>query len=251
MEKIKSLGLYQKIVVLLLIVMTFVFTIIYSITVSKEGFAYKEAILIPTQENGNTIYSGKIKGESAKFIVSEDKTVEFYYGETLYGPYVAVEDASAIPKDRELLSDSIVGIELYKGEELLFRGGVFEHSDDMWLFNEDGDLENFEILWGTSDGTVVDPMEPAVSEILGLMGNPEMTHKGDLQSWFGGVAICIITAISMLFADELFRWNLSFRIRNVEQAEPSETEMAGRYIAWTVLPIMAMVFYIMGLQYIN
>lgn len=52
----------------------------------------------------------------------------------------------------------------------------------------------------------------------------------------------------MLFADELFRFQLIFSIRNVEDAEPSEWEMMGRYIAWTVIPIMALVVFIMGLQ---
>ena len=52
----------------------------------------------------------------------------------------------------------------------------------------------------------------------------------------------------MLFADELFRWNLAFQIRNVDHAEPSEWEIASRYLGWTVLTIMALVLYIMGLQ---
>ena len=49
----------------------------------------------------------------------------------------------------------------------------------------------------------------------------------------------------------MFRWDLAFRIRNVEQAEPSECEIAGRYIAWVVLPIIALVLFVMGLQYVS
>ena len=52
----------------------------------------------------------------------------------------------------------------------------------------------------------------------------------------------------MLFADELFRWNLAFQIRNVEKAEPSDWEIAQRYIAWTAMTIMALILFIMGLQ---
>lgn len=52
----------------------------------------------------------------------------------------------------------------------------------------------------------------------------------------------------MLFADELFRWNASFLIRNAEDAEPSDWEIAGRYITWTVLPVMAAVIFILGLK---
>ena len=83
------------------------------------------------------------------------------------------------------------------------------------------------------------------STILELMNDPELTHKGE---WFGAVFICVLNTISILFADELFRWNLAFRIRNVDYAEPSDWEIAGRYIGWTVLTIMALVFFIIGLQ---
>ena len=51
----------------------------------------------------------------------------------------------------------------------------------------------------------------------------------------------------LLFADELFRWNLSFSIRNADRAEPSEWEIQTRYISWTVLPIMALVVFVRGL----
>lgn len=48
--------------------------------------------------------------------------------------------------------------------------------------------------------------------------------------------------------EELFRWNLAFQIRNVENAEPSDCEIAGKYIGWTGMVIMALVIFIMGLQ---
>ena len=58
-----------------MIVMVLVFNILYPITIAREGFEYKNAILIPHQENGNTIYSGKIQGKQASFAVYADKTV--------------------------------------------------------------------------------------------------------------------------------------------------------------------------------
>ena len=149
----------------------------------------------------------------------------------------------------------MIGVELYNGNEIIFRGGALKHADGWWLFNEDGSLEDIGISWTISNGietdengNVIDQMEPQVSVILELMAGPKMTHKGEWYVWFGGVIICIITAISILFAEELFRWNLSFLIRNVEHAEPSEWEIASRYIAWTMLTMMALVIFITGLQ---
>lgn len=56
-----------------------------------------------------------------------------------------------------------------------------------------------------------------------------------------------MTALFILFADKLFRRNLSFRIRDAEHAEPSDFEIASRYIAWTALPIMALFLFVLGL----
>lgn len=235
-------------------VMVLVFTVVYPMTINREGFVYKDAILVPNQENGNTIYSGKIQGKRASFTVYADKTVEFQYGDKTYGPYSAKKDPTAIPKDSEL-GEFMTGVELRHGEKILFRGGVMDHGDYLGLYNEDGSWDNIDLLLTTSNGivmdengNVIDPMEPSVSDILDLMAGPELTHKGEWSVWFGGVFICIITAILILFADELFRLNLAFQIRNVDQAEASDWEIAGRYITWTLLPIGALVVFIIGLR---
>jgi len=254
MEKIRCLNRYQKGVVLLMTAMVLVFTVVYPLTIAREGFAYKNAILIPIEENGSTVYSGKIQGKQTSFTVFADKTVEFQYGDKTYGPYTAKEDPTAIPHDNDM-GEAMTGVELRQGEKILFRGGVLNQGGYRWLYNEDGSMTAFEITAYTSNGTlidgkgnVIDPMAPSVSTILDLMADPELTHKGELLAWFGGVFVCIVTAISILFADELFRWNLAFQIRNVDRAEPSEWEIAGRYISWTILPIIAMIVFITGLQ---
>jgi hypothetical protein len=68
------------------------------------------------------------------------------------------------------------------------------------------------------------------------------------MAWFGAVLTCIFNAVSILYADELFRWNLLFRIRNAEYAEPSDWEITSRYIGWTLMAVMVFVIFIMGLQ---
>ncbi|MDD6212298.1 MAG: hypothetical protein PUB22_04045, partial [Clostridiales bacterium] len=147
------------------------------------------------------------------------------------------------------------GVELRQGEDILFRGGVLETGDSFWLYNEDGTLDNFGFSYVTSDGiewdengNEIDPLEPSASTILELMNDPKLTHKGEWFAWFGALFICVLNAIYILFADELFRWNLAFRIRNVDHAEPSDWEIAGRYIGWIFLSIMALVLFIIGLQ---
>lgn len=253
MEKIKSLNRYQKGVLLFMIAMSLIFAVVYPITISRVGFEYKDKILTPGQENGSMVYSGKIHGQQAHFTVSEDKTVVFQYGDKTYGPYTAKEDPTAIPKDEEM-EETMIGVELRQGEDILFRGGVVNRGDYRWLYNEDGTPESIGITFTTSNGImdengkVIDPMEPSVSTILDLMDNPNLTHKGVWFAWFGAVFVCILNTFYILFADELFRWNLTFHIRNADHAEPSDWEIAGRYISWTVMSIMALVIFIMGLQ---
>lgn len=43
--------------------MTLLFFAIYAVTISRVGFKYVDTILVPGQEKGNTVYSGKIKGQ--------------------------------------------------------------------------------------------------------------------------------------------------------------------------------------------
>lgn len=85
MERIKDLNRYQKGLLIFMIVMTLLFAIIYPVTISKVGYRYNDAILVPTQENGKISYAGKIQGKHAQFIVLEDKFVEFWYGDKHYG----------------------------------------------------------------------------------------------------------------------------------------------------------------------
>ncbi len=254
MERIQSLNRYPKAVLLVLLAMVLVFSMAYPMTIARVGYEYMDTILVPSQENEGTVYSGKIQGTEAAFTVTPDKTVTFQYGSKTYGPYTAREDASAIPEDEDL-APFMTGVELRKGEEILFRGGVLEQSSYRLLYNEDRSMANFVITVTTSlgetldaQGNPIDPMEPSVYAILDLMGETELTHKGNGLVWLAGVFFCVVTAVSILFADELFYWKLSFRVQNPEQAEPSEWEIADRYLSWTLLTGIVLVIFVLGLQ---
>lgn len=243
MRRFKELDRYQKGILLLLAAMIAVFGVIYYIVISQVGYLYHDEIFVPAEENGNTVYSATVDGKESSFTVTADKTVTFRYGEKVYGPYTAKEDPTAIPKDDDF-GAHMTGIEVKDGDEIIFRGGVLRYGQSNWqwmLYNEDGTVVD-------SEGNAVDPMKPSLSTVLELMNGPELSNKGHWVFWFICVFFSLVTVVSILFADELFRWSLRYQIRNADRAEPSDWEIAGRYISWTVMVIVLFVCYIKGLQ---
>lgn len=253
MGRIKALNRYQKAILIIMLVIVLAFIVPFSTVVTRVGYEYKDSILVPALKNGSTVYSGTVRNQPVSFTVSADKTVVFQLGDKTYGPYTVKEDATAIP-DGHNMGPGSTGIELKRGEDILFRGVAQRIDDFWWLVDENGDSPDAG-YWVTVNGVtkdeygnIIDPKEPSVSTILDLMNDPLLTHKGSWAVWLCGVFVCIVATVSILYADELFVLRLAFRVRNAEYAEPSELEIAGRYVAWTLFPICALVIFIMGLQ---
>lgn len=190
---IKNLARYPKAILLILSVMLVVFTAAYVIISSRVGFRYRDVILRPTVENGNTVYAGRIHGEDASFIVTPDKAVRFLYGDKTYGPYTAKEDPAAIPKDSEM-AEFMTGVEIREDNAIFFRGGVLttgSGNKEMMLFEEDGSFASTSVMITSSngimydsEGNVVDQMAPSATTILHLMDDPELTSKGECNGRF-------------------------------------------------------------------
>lgn len=254
MERIRRLNGYQKSILILMMVMALIFAVVYAKTISSVGYRYNDAILVPMQENENMVYSGRMKGRKACFIVS-DHTVIFQHGDKTYDIYTVKEDPSAIPSDNDM-AERMTGVEILEGEEILFRGGIVNLGDFYWLCSEDGTSDNMiGVSFMTSDGierdadgNPIDRMKPTASTLYELTHDPELTHKGEALAWFGAVLICMLNAGYILFADELFRFNLGFQIRHAERAEPSDWEIARRHIEWLALAMAAFVIFVLGLQ---
>ena len=253
MARIRQLNWYQRGILILLLALALVFAVIYRVRIARVGFLYQDKIFVPSEENGATVYSGKISGEPAQFTVSEKKSVSFRCGEKTYGPYTVTEDPAALPE--EDFSVGMTGVEIREGETLVFRGGFWQSDGSFWLRNADGSMDlgmqTYVVENGVkkdSDGNIIDPAKPSASDILRLVYGPELTHKGSWLAWFSAVFISLLNAGSILYADELFRWDLSFQIQNAETAVPSEWEMMKRYLGWMVFTIMVLVIYIVGLR---
>lgn len=246
-RRIKALDYRQKWIFLIMGAMVLVFTILYPVTISRVGFSYRNTILVPEDENGITVYSGKIQGEAASFTVSPDKTVTFHYGDLTYGPYTVKEDPQAVPESVDL-ADSLSGVEIWRQDSRLFRGGARKLDQHGWLlYYENGEPYGLEIKI-TTGGNSAAQMEPSLATILDLTMGPELTHKGHWLPWFLGILLCVVNAVSILYADELFRFWLSFRIESPELAEPTDLEITGRYFGWIAMLIGIFVVFVIGLS---
>ena len=255
MEKVRDMDSFRKSVLFVTAVMLLVFTVLYCVRTSRRGFLYRDEIFVPEEEGTGMVYRGTLQGEEAVFTVTEGREVALRRGEKVYGPYRLREDDTALPEGEA--PENMTGAEILCGEEVLFRGGILHMPGErLWLISEDGSLADAGLVVMAEgqdvvtvvDGKVIDPMEPSLQEVACLMLGPELTHKGDWILYLGGAAFCLITWITVLFADGLFRLQMSFRIRDPESAEPSEWEMAGRYISWAALPFLAFFAFMMGLQ---
>ncbi len=256
MERFRKLSGFQKLLLIAQAVMVLVFGVLYAVTVRREGFPYKDGLLMRSEENGDTVWSGRVGGRNAAFTVHPDKSVEYSWGEKHYGPYSVKEDPTAVPKGHAF-SASMTGIEVYRGETRLFRGGLLRQHDEkgsISLYREDGNPE-FELgisaqeaVTVLQDGETVDYGEPGLYAITQLVYGPPLWHYGNLSFWVGGMIICLMAALSVFFWEDLFRWNLKRSFRNAEGVEPSELLIASRSLSWSAMTLAALFLFIFGLR---
>ncbi|MBQ1888832.1 MAG: hypothetical protein II700_06495 [Firmicutes bacterium] len=263
MERLKKMELYRKILLILTVLMVIVFSILYSVILRRTGFLFRGSILIPGEQDGLAVYSGRIRWKAASFAVSEGAdagrsyTVTFVLGSETAGPYYVKEDPSAAPKKE--LGSSLTGVEVRLGSEVLFRGGMMTSGGIIWLYNEDGSVANIGFSFNSSGMNTVMPeldagesgeviSAPSAMDILDLLYGEKTSHRGDIRGFFMGVFMCALNAVSILFAEELFRWNLRFTIRDADRAEPSDWMIASRRFTWGFLVLMALIVFIVGLR---
>lgn len=253
MERLKTLPRYRKALLIALAVLLLGFTMVYAITTRRMGYSYLNRILTPASQGETTVYFGKVQGKTATFAVhSERKTVDFTCGDKIYGPYRVVEDKSYIP---EAYADwgNAIGVELWDGETVIFRGCVVSTYDGMLYLGDEEFDTVMKITYGVngmeydSDGNPIDPMEPNAYTILELLYGLELTHKGQWGVFFLAVVLSAGLAVSILFAEDLFWLKLSFQLNDPGDAMPSDWTLAMWNIGWTVCFGGILILYLVGL----
>ena len=112
MKTFRELDVYPRILLIVMLVMLLVFSVAYPLTISRVGFQYRGAILVPQVQEDQTTYSGTVDGQKTVFTVASDGTITCQAGDKTFGPYILREDPDAVPSN---MRTQARGVALYKG----------------------------------------------------------------------------------------------------------------------------------------
>lgn len=236
----------KRVVLLLLAFLTVLFLILYATFGRQQIIKYHNTPFRCRTDGDATVYSGTLDGERAAFTVLPGPVVKFRWGDTLYGPYTITEDPTAIPEQQAMpdfftAPGSLTGVEVRRGSDVLFRG-AFHISG--FLISEDG-IYDFSSVTVIVDSNT--KPEPSVRSILRIALAPEPVQRGQWAFFLLGAFTCAVCAASILFAGELFRFQLQLQVKYPDDAEPSDWELFTRWVGWIAMTIIALVLFILGL----
>ena len=255
-----EMDLFRKGLLLLLAVAIPLFAVVTAVQCSRVGIEYGNAFLRRTENDGVIQYAGRKSGEDSVFTVCPDGRVEYRWGEETYGPYTILQDPSAAPEPSmgdSYVPKGLMGVEVRQGDTVLFRGGWDPDPDMTWfsLYDESGnELSGLSFSATMGDGTMIGPdgeiitpreqHEPKAAQLLRVALAPELVHRG---SWLIYTFLTLLAAAGMgyiLFYRELFYWDMSFTVKNPENAEPSDWYVFSSLLGMGIITAMVLVLYV-------
>ena len=252
--KWSEMSRYRRVLLLVMAAEILVFFIANVLAFLRPGLEYQDALLYPRTEGELQIYQGKVDGETARFTVTPGGEVSYQWGEYTYGPYQITEDPAAVPDGYE----GSQGIEIRLGDEVLFRGCYLPNST-LSLIQEDG-----EPVWGlrysvstgadtviVADGREAERHTPDLSAVARVALEPELTHRGSMGLYLAVTLLALFNIIQICFPHLFFRLSLLGRVRNIDDAEPSDFYIAMEQSEWVVLALACLLFYYMAMTTIQ
>ncbi len=238
--RFRSLTRAQQVVLLATVLLTLVFTVIYAVSIFKQGIWYCGGFLTYSQNQGTVTYSGHAEEARLTVTIEPDKTVTTQWGDVVHGPYTVREDPTALPPEAW---DGMVGVEVREGTTVLFRGGWLSAGDTEVAMTSDGELHvPSPILYDHPPLRELD-----FQDILRLWSGPDLVRRANIGWYFPGLLLAVLGILILLFAEELFRWKLSWQINDPDSAEPSGWELGRRTLCAALFALLALVCWVMGL----
>ena len=256
-----ALSVYQRILLLLLLVMIAAFTGLAFWFQSHPGLVCiglegKKALLVRSQAGETVRYSGKLDGQSAEFSVTGD-TVNYRWGEETYGPYQVKRDPTARPPydPENPWPSGQIGVEVRREGTVVFRGGYASPGrmlNDYWARN---------LVW--EDGTDYDDWTPGIyattstGEIIGLTGSaanrtvhqpqlytviqvamgPRLSQRGSWTDYIKTTALAVFTVLYVLLYKQLLQARMNWLVKDREQALVAMLLLTGAVLLCYLLPL--------------
>lgn len=244
MEKWKEMAGSRRVLLIILAAMAVGFTVIYAATGLRSGIQYRNSFLPRTEQEGNIVYSGTVKMKDTSFTVTPQGQVILQVGENTFGPFTVIED-DTVPFGRE--GDWKVAIS--KGDELIFRGIIRKISDEYWMMEAEGEMWHgdspFYIGSDSTYGTK-EWKDLPYNLMARLVVDPPIILRGNWEFYWFGLLITALNAVTVIWEDKLFRFHMSFRVRDVERVEPSDWELTSRWLSWVSMTLIALFVFCMG-----
>ena len=248
MDRFRNLDRYPKILLIALVTLAVVFAGVYGYCSADRWYSYKDVYLTCRQTEDATVYSGRANGGPCVITVRDD-TVTFQTSVKTYGPYALREDPTALPDDMEPGYNTI-GIEITENGAPFFRGALVYARAPRFYYENGTLVHPLQFHVEVSGSASADPYKPTLYNIVECLYPMEhlLESRAQWSAYLMGLLVCAIGAVDILFADELFRFRLSFRLRDADRAEPSDWYITCRNFSWTLLTIFTGVNFFMGLQ---
>ena len=235
-ERWQEMNLGRRIILLIHPVLFLLALVLHLTFGQQQVVSYRDGHLRYELQGEAAVYSGRVEGYQVKYVVSPGPTVEFW----LDGPVTSTSFWH---------SEDLIGIEIRKDDSVWFRGAYLPYSypSYYWLVDENGKSDtsgSTTIVVGTS----TPPPDPAPTpkNILSMADGPEVSRRGSTEFILLGLLVSAVCLVTLLFEDQLFRWNLSFQIQDPDRAEPSDWELFSRWAGWVVLTGVALLCFTLG-----
>lgn len=243
-ERWDEMGWGRRIVLLIQPAMSILCSIVYLIVFQQRVVPYGDGFLRCERQGDTAVYSGRQDGRPIQYSVPSGRLVEFWLDGALEGAYTIAEDPTALPDQEPDIGyrlDRYTGVEIQRDGKVWFRGAYSSSDSLFWLLDEEGNVQT-DLISAFTEQSKSDPA-PSPGDILSFANGPKIHRRGNGLLLLLGLFSNAVCALSLLFEDQLFRWNLSFRVADPGSAEPSEWEMFNRWAGWIVLTAVALLAY--------
>lgn len=266
-----ALSVYQRILLLLLLVMIAAFTGLAFWFQSHPGLVCiglegKEALLVRSQAGETVRYSGKLDGQSTEFSVTGD-TVNYRWGEETYGPYQVKRDPTARPPydPENPWPSGQIGVEVRREGTVVFRGGYASPGrmlNDYWardLVWEDGSdyvdwspgiyatISTGEIIGLTGSAANRTVHQPQLTTVIQVVMGPQLYQRGSWTDYIKTTALAVFTVLYVLLYKQLLQARMNWLVKDREQAQPSDVSVAAALVAMLLLTGAVLLCYLLPL----